>query len=226
MKKIIVAVLLVAIIASACVFADGFKFKDLFESVQVEGGFDLFTAKSKNGTERFNNSTAGFGFDVALDLDLHSIPRFLADGWYARIDFGMFFSNSGTVTDVKIKKSDDDFKNMLGYKAHVAIMRKVDFNIPVDICFGAGYAHNMLLIVNNVDSRYTINSWGIALFATGDYKFADNFAATITINGDFTFLTKFQIKNIAESGWTSIGRQTAANFGFDLGIKAGVKYIF
>ncbi|MBR4427645.1 MAG: hypothetical protein IKS77_08060, partial [Spirochaetales bacterium] len=78
MKKIIVAVLLFAVIASACVFADEFKFKDLFESVQVEGGFDLFNAKTKIIAENYKNSAASIGFDVALDLDLHTIPNFLA----------------------------------------------------------------------------------------------------------------------------------------------------
>ncbi len=204
--------------------------KKLINSIQVEGGFDLFTAKSKIIAENHKNSAAAAGFDVALSLDLNSIPHFLKEGWYARLDFGLFFPSSVTILDVKYnKKESDDVKTLLGYKAHIAILRQVDFNIPIDICFGIGYSHNMLYgriaDIRGI-GRTSVNSWGASLFATADYRFFKRFAATVTVNADFTFLTRYQTKYKDDSGWVETGKQTAANFGFDLGVKAGLKYFF
>ena len=236
MKKTIAVLLLLAVVFT-CVFAEGeaSEKKGLIHSVTIDGGFDMLYSKGHedlpNDQEprEFTNSAFGAGAGIAITLDLSAIPKFLTEGWYGYIDGGVYFTGKVRIDDHDFPEEGDDRQfTFLGAKAHVAILRQVDFGIPVEFTFGGGFSFDMInLSYKHYDVVYreSANNWGAALFIMADYALGKHFAVTAVINPDFTFLTVVD-KNQQYKGSEIITRYTSFGFGFSLGARLGFKYIF
>jgi hypothetical protein len=235
MKKTI-AVLLILAVVLTCVFADGEKSetKGLFHSIMLDGGFDMLFAKGQEDIpgqdpRGFTNSAFGGGVNIALILDLSAVPQFLKEGWFGYIDGGIYFTGKVRIEDIDYPMEGDE-KNytFVGAKSHLAILRQVDFGIPVDFSFGVGFAYDMInLSYREIDKIITgsAQSWGASLFVIAEYGLGKHFAVTAVVNPDFTLVTRVEEKETYK-GSEKITRYTSFGFGFSLGARLGFKYIF
>ena len=231
MKKIVVAVLILLIVASASILAEEATDKNsLFESIQIGAGFDYFNAKGKfdDLDAVKSNSKAGFGFSLGTTIDLSAIPNFLKGGWYGYAGLDIYFSGKLKFNDQKYPTDVVEVKSSVGFKTHLAILYHTTLNTPLDFYFGAGFAMDNMsgsLRAMGFSGRESVTSWGISLYAEGSYKFGNHFAVDVTFIPDITLVTKMQTKSNVE-GLKVIQKRTSFGFGFDFSIKAGVKYIF
>ena len=235
MKKTVAVLLLLAVVITG-VFADDAKpeTKNLIHSITIDGGFDMLYANGQKDVpgrdpQGFTSSAFGAGVNVAIMLDLSAVPNFLKEGWYGYIDGGVYFTGKIRLADTVYPYEGDERKyTFIGGKVHLAILRQVDFNIPVDFSFGAGFAYDMInLSYKHYDVVYkeSVQNWGASLFIMADYNLGKHFAVTAVINPDFTFLTVVDKKK-QYKGSEIITRYISFGFGFSLGARLGFKYIF
>ena len=237
MKKTIAVLLLLAVVIAGVFAEEGEETtekKSLIHSVTVDGGFDMLYAKSQEDIPgqdpvQLTSSAFGAGASIAVMLDLSAIPKFLTEGWYGYIDGGIYFTGKVRIAGHYYPEEGDEREfTFLGSKSHIAVLRKVDFNIPVKFMFGGGFAYDMI----NLSYRFgdeiitgSTRAWGASLFVIADYSLGKHFAVTAVINPDFTFLTITESKN-RYKGRELITRYTSFGFGFSLGARLGFKYIF
>ena len=235
MKKTVAVLLLLAVVITG-VFADDAKpeTKNLIHSITIDGGFDMLYAKGQEDIPGqdpvgMTSSAFGAGASLALMLDLSAVPNFLKEGWFGYIDGGIYFTGKVRIADHDYPEEGDERSfTFLGAKSHVAILRQVDFGIPVDFSFGGGFAYDMInLSYRDGDEIITgsTQTWGVSLFVIADYTLGKHFAVTAVINPDFTFLTVTGTKS-QYKGREIILRYTSFGFGFSLGARLGFKYIF
>ncbi|MDT3389440.1 MAG: hypothetical protein LIR25_02410 [bacterium] len=236
MKKTVAVLLLLAVVITG-VFADDAKpeTKNLIHSITIDGGFDMLYSKghedlpNDQNPREFTNSAFGAGACIALTLDLSAVPNFLKEGWFGYIDGGVYFTGKVRIDDHDFPEEGDQRNfTFLGAKSHVAILRQVDFGIPVDFAFGGGFAFDMInLSYKHYDVVYmeSVQNWGASLFIMADYNLGKHFAVTAVINPDFTFLTVVDKKQ-QYKGSEIITRYISFGFGFSLGARLGFKYIF
>ena len=235
MKKTVAVLLLLAIVITG-VFADDAKpeTKNLIHSITIDGGFDMLYAKGQEDIpgqdpRGFTNSAFGAGASLAIRLDLSAVPNFLKEGWYGYFDGGVYFTGKERIADHDYPEEGDPREiTFIGGKAHLAILRQVDFGIPVDFSFGGGFAYDMInLSYREGDLIITgsAQTWGASLFIIADYKLGKHFAVTAVINPDFTLVTRVEKKE-KYKGTEGIERYTAFGFGFSLGARLGFTYIF
>ena len=235
MKKTVAVLLLLAVVITG-VFADDAKpeTKNLIHSITIDGGFDMLYANGQKDVpgrdpQGFTSSAFGAGVNVAIMLDLSAVPNFLKEGWYGYIDGGVYFTGKIRLADTVYPYEGDERKyTFIGGKVHLAILRQVDFNIPVDFSFGAGFAYDMINLSYR-DGEYIntgyAQTWGASLFVVADYRFGSHFAVTAVINPDFTLLSRASGER-RYKGSETITRFTSFGFGFSLGARLGFKYIF
>ena len=234
MKKAI-AILLLCVVAVAGVMAGAeLKFQParLFDSVSVNVGFDMFTASAK-GYDLLRNpydiksDAMGASVGITTLIDYSEIPDFLKKGWYGYDDIVVFFPNRITIKDTVYDKESG--YSRFGLKAHSGVVRKVDFGIPVHFYLGAGFSYGMAYVWQKSDDSSTSASaqaFGAGLLAMAEYAFGDHFAVTLTVNNDFTFLSRVVETDISYKGSETIVRHTSFGFGYELSAMAGIKYIF
>lgn len=208
--------------------------KSLFHSISINGGFDMLYARGQEDIpgqdpRGFSSSAYGAGAGIALILDLSAVPSFLKESWYGYIDGAVYFTGKVRIADHDFPAEGDERKfTFVGGKAHMAILKQVDFGIPVDFSFGAGFAYDMINLSYR-DGEFVITgsaqTWGASLFIVADYKLGKHFAVTAVINPDFTLLTRVEEKS-QYKGFEDITRYTSFGFGFSLGARLGFKYIF
>lgn len=236
MKKTLTVLLLVLILIPSFCFAkelSGIKDKILepIAAVQLGAGYDFFTLKGKYGKHGLtSNRMSALGINLAVTLDLSKIDNFMKEGWFGYFDIGTGFSGK-----VHFAGSDYNSKttpkllNATDFKIHLVIMRRFNFQIPLDVYLGGGLAYNSF--TGNIKT-YTSNvklsarAWGIALYAEGDYKFTKHLAVCVSLNPDISFITKLQEKSRENTGAVTINRHTSMEFGLCVTAKASIKYIF
>ena len=234
MKKAI-AVLLLCAVAVAGVFADAeLKFQParIFDSISLDAGFDMLTASVRayedESSSDIKAEAMGPSAGITTLIDFSEVPGFLKEGWFGYNDIVVFFPNR-IIIDNKVYSKDSDPKySTFGIKAHMGVVRKVDFGIPVHFYFGAGLSYGMAYAWNTADSvvdSESVQSFGAAVLTMAEYAFNDHFAVTLTLNHDFTFLTRVE-SCISHKGSDLIYRYTSVGFGYGFAARAGVKYIF
>lgn len=228
MKKAI-AVVLLCVVAVAGVLAADAK---LFNLVSVGAGFDMFTANAKGYTtitkEPYDIKANGMGVGAGVTamIDLSAIPDFMKEGWFGYGDIEVFFPDRITIGD-DVYDKDSEYTR-IGFKAHMEVLRAVDFGIPVKFYFGAGFSYGMVLVTQKKNEQINSSSsqaFGAGLTAIAEYPFGNHFAVNITVSPDFTFLTRVD-SSVRYRGTELISRSASLGFGFSLTAKAGVKYIF
>ena len=234
-KKAVVLILLLAVVLSFSYAEEqASDQKNLLDSISINGGFDMLYAKGQRDEPGqdpilFSNSAFGAGASLALTLDLSAIPNFLKEGWLLYLDGGAYYCTKVCLEDQDYPGEGDDTEyRFLGGKGHLAVLRKVDFGIPIDFCFGAGLSYDMISIRFRQE-EYVITrcaqTLGAAVFITADYRLGKHFAVTAVVNPDLTFFTTVD-RNTGYKGSEQIVRYTSFNFGFSLGARLGFKYIF
>lgn len=228
MRKVLIAILVVALFSSFLVFADESNFLDLFDSVQFSTGFDMFMAKGKftSKTESSkDNNKFGFGVGLSTTLDLSAIPNFPSDDWRAYVGYDLFFSGNQTLYGNKV--TGKEATGSLGMKLHIGGLYHTTFGTPLDFYFGGGFAWDRISAkLSGYNSTFSASSWGISLYAETSYEFYRHFATFVTVIPDITFVTKSQAKTKADDGPVTIAKMTSFGIGFDLSIKTGIKYVF
>lgn len=232
MRKVLIAILVVALFSSFLVFADESNFLDLFDSVQFSTGFDMFMAQGKitKSEDLKDNNKFGFGIGLSTTLDLSAIPYFPSDDWRAYVGYDLFFSGNQTLYGYKVPGKEAT--GSLGMKLHIGGLYHTTFGTPLDFYFGGGLAWNRISAklssqLSDFKSGDTISasSWGISLYAESSYEFYRHFATFVTVIPDITFLTRLQSKGKPD-GASVVVYKTSFGFGFDLSIKTGIKYVF
>lgn len=228
MRKVLIAILVVALFSSFLVFADESNFLDLFDSVQFSTGFDMFMAKGKfnNRTDNpVDNNKFGFGVGLSTTFDLSAIPYFPSDDWRIYIGYDMFFLGNPTLHGTKY--TSNNYSSSLGMKFHMAGLYHTMLGTPLDFYFGGGLAWDRISakLSGGANNTLSASSWGISLYAETSYEFYRHFATFVTVIPDITFLTRLQSKGKTE-GASVVVYKTSFGFGFDLSIKTGIKYVF
>lgn len=230
MRKVLIAILVVALFSSFLVFADESNFLNLFDSVQIGTGFDMFMAKGKIAkTGDFqDNRKLGFGIGLSTTFDLSAIPNFPSDDWRIYVGYDMFFSSGLTHNGAKLPSTSPglELTSSLGMKFHMAGLYHTMLGTPVDFYFGAGLAWGHISgKISNLNRTDSTSAWGLSIYAETSYEFVRHFAAFVSVIPDITFVTKTQRKTVLD-GTTSIERRTCFGIGFDISAKTGIKYVF